>query len=122
MILRSFLFSLQACYKFLNSTCYFAHLCSFSAENLIPDLLSSAILMIIRSFLLSLQAFYKFLNSTCYFTHLHGFSTENLIPNLLSCADSISKVSFKSVIAVDHSAQFVNFSTENIILSSKTSP
>ena len=120
MILRSCLNSLQASYRFLNSTCYFAHLCSLSAENLIPDLPSSAILMILRSFLFSLQASYRFLISTCYFTHLHGFSTEKLIPDLLSCAFSISKVYFKSVIAVDHSAQFVNFSNENIILSSKT--
>ena len=122
MILRSFLFSLQASSRFHNSTCYFPHLCGLSAENLIPDLLSSAILMILRSFLFSLQASYRFLISTCYFTHLHGFSTENLIPDLLSCAISISKVSFKSVIAVDHSAKLVHFSTENIILSSKTSP
>ena len=122
MILRSCLFSLQASYRLLNSTCYFAHLCSLSAENLISDLPSSAILMILRSFLFSLQASYRVLISTCYFTHLHGFGTENLIPDLLSCAISISKVSFKSVIAVDHNAQFVNFSTENIILSSKTSP
>ena len=43
MILRSFLFSLQASYRFLNSTCYFAHHCGLSAENFIPDLLSSAI-------------------------------------------------------------------------------
>ena len=122
MILRSCHFSLQGSYRFLNSTCYFAYLCNLSAENLIPDLLSSTILMILRSFLFSLQASYRFLISTCYFTHLHSFSTENLIPDLLSCAISISKVSFKSVIAVHHSAQFVNFSTENIILSSKTSP
>ena len=122
MILRLFLFSLHSCYKFLNSACYFAHLCSLSAENLIPDLLSSAILMILRSFLFSLQASYRFLISTCYFTHLHGFSTQKLIPDFLSSAISIYKVSFKSVIAVHHSAQFVNFSTENIILNSKTSP
>ena len=43
MILRSFLFSLQASYRFLISTYYFAHLRDFSAENMIPDLLSSAI-------------------------------------------------------------------------------
>ena len=122
MILRSCLFSLQASYRLLNSTCYFAHLCSLSAENLIPDLPSSTILMILRSFLFSLQASYRFLISTSCFTHLHGFSTENLIPDFLSSAISISKVSCKSVFAVDHSAQFLNFSTENIILSSKTSP
>ena len=36
-------FSLQASYRFLISTCYFAHLDGLSAENMIPDLLSSAI-------------------------------------------------------------------------------
>ena len=45
MILRSFLFSLQASYRFLISTCYFAHLDGLSAENMIPELLSSAILI-----------------------------------------------------------------------------
>ena len=30
-------------YRFLILTCYFAHLHDFSAENMIPDLLSSAI-------------------------------------------------------------------------------
>ena len=43
MVLRPFLFSLQATYRFLISTCYFAHLNVLSAENMIPDLLSSAI-------------------------------------------------------------------------------
>ena len=43
MILRSSLFSLQASYRFLISTCYFAHLDGLSAENMIPELLSSAI-------------------------------------------------------------------------------
>ena len=43
MVLRSFLFSLQTSYRFLISTCYFAHLNGLSAENMIPDLLSSAI-------------------------------------------------------------------------------
>ena len=43
MILRSFLFSLQASYRFLISTCYLAHLDGLSAENMIADLLSSAI-------------------------------------------------------------------------------
>ena len=43
MVLRSFLFSLQASYRFLISTCYFDHLNGLSAENMIPDLLSSAI-------------------------------------------------------------------------------
>ena len=43
MVLRSLLFSLQESYRFLMSTGYFAHLDSLSAENMIPDLLSSAI-------------------------------------------------------------------------------
>ena len=40
MVLRSFLFSLQASYRFLISTCYFAHLDDLRAEKMIPDLLS----------------------------------------------------------------------------------
>ena len=43
MILRSFLFSLQASYRVLISTCYFAYLDGLSVENMIPDLLSSSI-------------------------------------------------------------------------------
>ena len=43
MILRSFLFNLKASYRFLISTCNIAHLHDFTAENMIPDLLSSAI-------------------------------------------------------------------------------
>ena len=38
-----FFFCLQETYRFLISTCYFAHLDGLSAENMIPDLLSSAI-------------------------------------------------------------------------------
>ena len=78
--------------------------------------------MVLRAFLFSLQASYRFLISTCYFAHLDGFSAENTIPNLLSSAISIQKVYFRSVIAVHHCAQLVHFSTENTILSSKTSP
>ena len=43
MVLRSFLFSVQASYRFLISTCHFAYPDGLSAENVIPDLLSSAI-------------------------------------------------------------------------------
>ena len=43
MVLRSFLFSVQESYRFLISTCHFDHLDGLSAENLIPDLLSSAV-------------------------------------------------------------------------------
>ena len=43
MILTSFLFSLKGSYMFLNSTCYFAKFDGLSAENMIPDFLSSAI-------------------------------------------------------------------------------
>ena len=43
MILRWFLFSLQASYRFVISTCYFALLDGLSVGNMIPDLLSSAI-------------------------------------------------------------------------------
>ena len=78
--------------------------------------------MVLRAFLFSLQASYRFLISTCYFAHLDGLSAKNMIPDLLSSSISIQKVSFRSVIAVHHCAQLVNFSTENTILSSKTSP
>ena len=43
MILRSFLFSLQASYRFVISTSYFARLDGLSVGNMIPDLMSSAI-------------------------------------------------------------------------------
>ena len=43
MVLRSFLCSVQESYRFLISTCHFANPDGLSAENLIPDLLSSAI-------------------------------------------------------------------------------
>ena len=79
--------------------------------------------MTLRSFLFSLQASYRFLISTCYFAHLDGLSVENMIPDFLSSAINFHlEVSFRSVIAVYHCAQLVHFSTENIILSSKTSP
>ena len=78
--------------------------------------------MILTSFLFSLQASYRFLILTCYFARLNDLSAENMIPDLLSSAISTKKVSFRSVIAVYHCAQLVYFSTENIILSSKTSP
>ena len=43
MNLRSFLFSLQASYRFVISTCYFALLNGLSVGHMIPDLLISAI-------------------------------------------------------------------------------
>ena len=78
--------------------------------------------MVLRSFLLSLLETFRFLMSTGYFAHLDSLSAENLIPDLLSSAISIYCVSFRSVIAVRYCAQLVDFSTENIILSSKMSP
>ena len=78
--------------------------------------------MVLRSFVFKLQGRYRFLISTWYFAHLDGLSAENMIPDLLSSAISIKKVSFWSVIAAHHFAQLVHFSTENTILSSKTSP
>ena len=78
--------------------------------------------MVLRSFLFSLQPSYRFLISTCHSYHLDGLSAENMIPDMLSSAISIQKVSFRSVIAVHHCSQLVHFSTENLILSSKTSP
>ena len=51
MILRSlFLFSFEASYRFLTSTCYFAYLDGFSAEKVIVDLLSK-----LKNLKLSLQ-------------------------------------------------------------------
>ena len=70
MILRWFLFSLQASYRFLISTCYFAHLHDLSAENMIPDLLSSAISIQKVSFR-SVIAVY-------HCAQLVHFSTENI--------------------------------------------
>ena len=78
--------------------------------------------MVLRSLLFSLLEKYRFLMSTGYFAHLDSLSAENMIPDLLSSAISIYWVSFRSVIAVHYCAQLVHFSTENIILSSKTSP
>ena len=78
--------------------------------------------MVLRSFLFGLQESCRFFISTCYFAHLDGLSAENLIPELVNCAIFIYKVSFMFVIAEHHFAQLVHFSTENIILSSKTSP
>ena len=78
--------------------------------------------MVLKSFLLSLQASYRFHISTCCFGHLDGLSAKNMIPDLLCSAISNQKVSFRSVIAVHHCAQLVHFSTENSILSCKTSP
>ena len=78
--------------------------------------------MVLSSFPFSLQATYRFLISTCHFALLDGLSAENMIPELVSSVIFIYKVSFRSVIAVHHCAQLVHFSTENLILSSKTSP
>ena len=77
--------------------------------------------MVLRSLLFSLLESYRFLMSTGYFAHLDSLSAENMIPDLLSSAISIYWVSFRSVNAVHYCAQLVHFSTENIILSSKTS-
>ena len=78
--------------------------------------------MVLRSLLFSLLESYRFLMSTGYFAHLDSLSAEKMIPDLLSSTISIYWVSFRSVIAVHYFAQLVHFSTENIILSSKTSP
>ena len=45
MIVRSFVFCFKASCKLLISTCFFARVDSLSAENIIPDLLSSPISM-----------------------------------------------------------------------------
>ena len=56
------------------------------------------------------------------FAHLDSLSGENMIPDLLSSAMTIKKVCFQPAIALYHCAQLVHFSTQNNILSSKTSP
>ena len=71
IVLRSFLFSLQASYRFLMSTCYFAHLDRFSAENMIPDLLTSAISISKISF--------RVVIAVHHCAQLVQFSTENII-------------------------------------------
>ena len=78
--------------------------------------------MNVRSFLSSFKAFYRFLISTCFVAHLDSLSAENMIHDCLISSISSLKVFFKSLIAVYHSAQLVHFFTQNIILSSKTSP
>ena len=45
-----------------------------------------------------------------------------MIADLLSSPISILKLSFRSAIAIYNWAQLVHFSTQNLILSSKTSP
>ena len=78
--------------------------------------------MIVSGFLISFKESCSFVISTCCFAHVDSLTTENMIPDLLSSPISILKVSFKSAIALYHWAQLVHFSTQNIILSSKTSP
>ena len=71
MVLRSFLFSLQASYRFLISTCYFAHLDGVSTKNMIPDLLSSTISIYKVSF--------RSVIAVHHCAKLVHFSTENTI-------------------------------------------
>ena len=71
MIVRSFFFSLQASYRFLISTCYFAHLEGLSAQNMIRDLLCSEISFNGVSFM-SVTAVY-------HCAQLVYFSNENII-------------------------------------------
>ena len=78
--------------------------------------------MIVRSLVFSFEASNRFLISTCCLAHLDSLSAENIITDLPSYAISSYKVSFRSVIPRNHCAQLFNFSTQNIILSSKTSP
>ena len=56
------------------------------------------------------------------FTHLDSLSAENMIPDLLSSAMTIKKVCLRPAISFYHCNQLFHFSTQNIILSSKTSP
>ena len=78
--------------------------------------------MILRAFLFSLKACCRFLIYTCYFADVDSLSGENMIADLLSSPISIEKLCFRSAIALYHLAQLVDFNTQNIILSSKTSP
>ena len=71
MILRSFLFSLKASYRFLNSTCYLPHLDCLSAENMILDMISCAISIYKVSF--------RSVIWICQCDQLVHFSTENII-------------------------------------------
>ena len=71
MVLRQFDFSLQASYRFLISTCYFAHVDGLSAENMIPDLLSSAISM--------QKVLFRSVIAVHHCAQLVHFSTENTI-------------------------------------------
>ena len=71
MVLTSFLFSLQESYRFLISTCYIAYLDGLSAENMIPDLLSSAISILKVSFI--------YVMGVHHCAQLVHFSTENTI-------------------------------------------
>ena len=88
MVLRSFLFSIQASYRFLISTCYFAHLDGLSTENMIPDLLSSAI---------SIQKVcFRSVIGIHYCAQLAHFSTENTILSSKSRRDRFKTVIFSS--------------------------
>ena len=78
--------------------------------------------MIVRAFLFSFKARCRFLISTCYFHDVDSLKAENMIADFLSSPIWIQKLSFRSAIAMYHWAQLVHFSTQNIILSSKTSP
>ena len=77
MNVRSFLSSFKASYRFLISTCFVAHLDSVSAENMIHDLLISAISSYKVSFMHSvllttkiMQSYRNFLNFDVAFTQL----------------------------------------------------
>ena len=76
--------------------------------------------MILRAFLFSLKAACRFLIYTCYFADVDSLSAENMIADLLSSPNLIQKLCIRSVIAIYHWAQLVDFSTQNLILSSKT--
>ena len=56
-----------------------------------------------------------------FFSSVDSLSAENMIPDSLKSPVSIYKVSFRSVIAIYHCVKLVQFSPENVILSSQTS-
>ena len=86
MVLRSLLFSLKASYRFLISTCYFAHLDGLNAGNVIPDFLTSAISIQKVSF--------RSVIAVHHCAHLVHFSTENTILSFKSRRDRFKTAIF----------------------------
>ena len=71
MILRSFIFCFNTSYRYLILECRFGHLDNLSGKNMIPDLLSSAILILKVSFRQVIAVYHR--------AQLVHFSTLNII-------------------------------------------